>query len=87
MKSETRETRREGKGRRGGGDGDEQMMKRFRWSGREGEMDGIKARMEMTAEMITCINCGGRNEAREGAKDEWRCKKLKIDCGERVTEL
>lgn len=40
-------------------------MKRLRWSGREGETDGIKVGMEMTAEMITCINCGGQNEMGE----------------------
>lgn len=65
MKSETREIRREGGGRQGRGDGDERIMKRLRWSGREGETDGIKVGMEMTAEMITCINCGGQNEVRE----------------------
>ncbi len=58
MKGERREIRRVGRGRQGRGDGDEQMMKRLRWSGREGEMDGIKVGMEMTAEMITCINYG-----------------------------
>lgn len=59
MKRVARKIWREGRGRQGGGDGDEQMMKRLRWSGREGEMDGIKVGMEMTAEMITCVNCGG----------------------------
>lgn len=54
MKGETREEN----GGRAERDGDEQMMKRLRWSGREGEM-------EMTAEMITCTNRGGQEEARE----------------------
>lgn len=54
----------EGRERQGRGDGDEQMMKRLRWSGREGEMDGIKVGTEMTAEMITCTNCGESNETR-----------------------
>lgn len=59
MKGERREIWTVGRGRQCRGDGDEQMMKRLRWSGREGEMDGIKVGMEMTAEMITCINCSG----------------------------
>lgn len=48
-------------------------------------MDGIKVGMEMTAEMITCINCGGKRGSEE--KDEWRCGEFKVDCGERLTEL
>lgn len=57
MKSETREMWREG-GRegemreagQGRGDGDEQIMKRLGWSGREGEKDGIKVGMEVTVD-------------------------------------
>lgn len=61
MKAEARE----GNGGRAEEVGDEQMMKRLRWSGREAEMDGIKVEMEMTAEMITCINWGGWKEESE----------------------
>lgn len=46
MKSETRE----------GNEGRAEEMERLGWSGREGEMDCIKLQMEVTAEMITCIN-------------------------------
>lgn len=77
--------RKEGRQGRAEAIGDVQMMKRLRWSGREGEMDGIKVGMEMTAEMITCINCGGKRGSEE--KDEWRCGEFKLDCGERLTEL
>lgn len=45
MKSAAREIWREARGRQGRGDGDKPMMKRLRWSGREGEMDGIKVGM------------------------------------------
>lgn len=52
-------TREAGQGR---GDGDEQIMKRLGWSGREGEKDGIKVGMEVTVDMITCIKSGGQDE-------------------------
>lgn len=52
----------------GRGDGDEQIMKRLGWSGREGEKDGIKAGMEVTVDMITCMKSGGQDEEREGGK-------------------
>lgn len=41
------EMREAGQGR---GDGDEQIMKRLGWSGREGEKDGVKVGMEVTVD-------------------------------------
>lgn len=55
------------------GDGDEQIMKRLRWSGREGGTDGIKVGTAVTAEMITSTHRGGQSGARQREGDKWGC--------------